>query len=129
MKKYTLQGFSLIELMIVIAIIAFLASVAIPSYRSYVLKSQRTIAITNLLKLQNSYEASYSQNNQYPAAPTFMPANTTYYNYTSALSGSGYILTATANGPQANDNESGTSCSPLTLNNSNVMAPAVCWPH
>ncbi len=51
------SGLSLLELLIVLTIVAILASVTIPSYRNYVYKSRRSDAITGLLQLQLAQEA------------------------------------------------------------------------
>ena len=50
-SKYSVRGFTLIELMIVVAIIAVLASVAYPSYKEYVARSRRAEARAVLLSL------------------------------------------------------------------------------
>jgi type IV pilus assembly protein PilE len=63
MKKQT--GFSLIELMVVVAIVAIIASVAIPSYRQYVMRAKRADAKTALLRLAGNQERFYLQNNTY----------------------------------------------------------------
>ena len=52
----TQQGFTLIELMIVVAIVAILAAVAIPSYQQYVVKSNRSAAQSHLLSVDNKQE-------------------------------------------------------------------------
>lgn len=57
------QGFTLIELMIVIAILAILAAIAVASYRPYVLQSNRKAAIADLLALQQHLERQYTLNN------------------------------------------------------------------
>ncbi|SIS83147.1 MAG: prepilin-type N-terminal cleavage/methylation domain-containing protein [Thalassolituus maritimus] len=52
------QGFTLIELMIVVAIIGILASVAIPQYRDYVLRSKVQSILTSVTNIQNAISAS-----------------------------------------------------------------------
>ena len=61
MKKIKLQkGFTLIELMITVAIIGILASVAYPSYREYVNKSRRVQAKTTFVAAQQWMERFYT---------------------------------------------------------------------
>lgn len=59
------HGFSLIELMIVVAIVAVLAAIAIPQYRKQIQKSNRTTAKSALLDLARREETYYSTNNSY----------------------------------------------------------------
>ena len=59
------QGFTLIELMIVVAVIGILASIAYPSYREYVAKSRRAEAKTGLLSAQQWMERFYTENFRY----------------------------------------------------------------
>ncbi|MDR3481186.1 MAG: type IV pilin protein [Burkholderiaceae bacterium] len=64
------RGFTLIELMVVVAIIAILAAIAIPSYTSSVQKSRRSAAKTALLDLATREEKFYSLNNAYSSTPS-----------------------------------------------------------
>lgn len=61
-------GFTLIELMIVVAIIGILAAIAYPSYQSYVEKTRRTDAQGALMSFANAMERYYTQNNTYIGA-------------------------------------------------------------
>ncbi len=63
--RSTQNGVTLIELLTVIVIVAILASIAVPSYRNYLIRAQRTEATTALLNLQAAQEKFYLQNNAY----------------------------------------------------------------
>jgi len=67
-KKYNQQGFSLIELMIVVAILGIISSIAMPSYMTYVTKSKRTEAKTELFRIAQLQESHYVQNLSYAKA-------------------------------------------------------------
>jgi type IV pilus assembly protein PilA len=56
MKKPNQQGFTLIELMIVVAIIGILAAIALPAYQNYIAKSQVSRAVAELGSLKTAYE-------------------------------------------------------------------------
>ncbi len=58
MKKRMKKGFTLVEIMIVVAIIAILAAVAIPNFVKYRKSSQATACVSNLKQIQAAYEQS-----------------------------------------------------------------------
>ena len=60
-----IAGVTLIELMIVVVVVAILGLIAVPSYRQYTIRAQRTEAKSALLQLQANQEKWYLQNNQY----------------------------------------------------------------
>lgn len=64
------KGFTLIELVIAIAIIGVLAAIAFPSYRNYVIRSSRSAAQTELLQLANLQEKIYLNSNGYAVSIT-----------------------------------------------------------
>src|SRR4051794_17918250 len=66
MKKQAAKGFTLIELMIVVAIIGILAAVAIPSFMKYIRRSKTTEAAMNIRKLYDSSVAYYESEHAAP---------------------------------------------------------------
>ena len=68
------RGFTLIELVIVIAIIGVLAGIAIPTFASYRNKSLDTAAISDLRNAVTAQEAYYSDNNTYCGTPAILRA-------------------------------------------------------
>lgn len=126
------NGFTLIELMIAVFIVAVLAMIAIPTYQSHVRKSRRMDAITNLLHMQLSESRYRATNATYGTlAQLGTTSSSDYYDYTiTDITATSYTLTATAKTgtTQTSDSNGATSCSPLTLNQDNTKTAAVCWP-
>ena len=60
-RQRTTAGFTLIELMIVVAIIAVLAAIAIPQYQTYVARSQATAALDEISPGRTAYETLVNQ--------------------------------------------------------------------
>ena len=65
MKLNRMRGFSLIELMITVAIVGILVSVALQSYRQYIIKSSRTAAQTELQRMSGLQEKIYLNSNAF----------------------------------------------------------------
>jgi type IV pilus assembly protein PilE len=70
--KRRMAGITLLELMAVVMIIGVLAAVALPSYRQYEIRAQRTEAKSALLQLATNEERWYLQNNTYSNDPTVL---------------------------------------------------------
>lgn len=136
------KGFTLIELMIVVAIVAILAAVAVPSYRSYVLRSHRTVAINALLDLGSRQARYYTTNNTYttdltllgyPAGTVSLPSSTNaYYTITVGPTPTFTILTtftvtATRAGTQVNDTCGNYTYTDLGIKDVSSGSVNSCW--
>jgi type IV pilus assembly protein PilE len=103
-KKFS-KGFSLIELLIVVAIVGILAAVAVPAYFNHILRTRQADAYHNLLDIKAAQEMHYSMFNEYAgliSSGTFSDllsfdiADTQYYRYKiSSLTGSTFTAEAT----------------------------------
>ncbi len=134
------SGFTLIELMIVVAIVAILAAIAYPAYTQYITKTRRVAAEGCLSENANFMERYYTTNLTYagavlPALDCKSPQQTgNYYSYDlpqSSLSASTYVVRASPTGPQQ---ISDTKCGILTLDQpgkrvaeGDSTAVAGCW--
>lgn len=106
------RGFTLIEVMIVVAIVAILAAVALPSYRNYVLRGKIAEATSLLSTTRVKMEQWYQDNRTYcfpdstgcPTCPASgMPGaadGPKYFAYTGVCGASTYTVTATGNAAQ-----------------------------
>jgi len=120
------SGITLIELMIVMVIVGILAAVAIPSYRSYMLRSNRTEAKAELTSTAGALERCYTRFNVYNHAECgtadALEAGGTigtphgYYVITGVVEAQEYELEAEPQGGQAED----AKCMTLQLNSRNV---------
>lgn len=123
------RGFTIIELMIVVIIIALLLALAYPSYIDYARKAKRGEAQQLLLNWAINQEIWRSNNPEY--ATTAQLEAPTHDDYDFALSdrsATTYTLTATGNGDQANDKaKDGVTTCTLSLDENSVKLPAPCW--
>ncbi len=138
------KGFTLVELMVVIVIVAILAAIAIPGYTSQIRKSRRTEARNALLDAAGREERFYATNNYYSVTSSDLgygtgswPINVgnNYYSLSATCTGGGktpctdYTLTATAINSQAKD----AACTALTLTSAGLQGAtgaataATCW--
>ena len=153
-SRRTSGGFTLIELMIVLVVLAILVTVAVPSYRNYVLKANRAVAKGKLLELASRQEQYFADNKIYSnTLDVFLGLGTTNarvdanYNWVPVTSADGiyqlsvvtaavggvnhmaYTLTATPVSAQADD---AGKCATFTLTNTGQRAATgslgtECW--
>jgi type IV pilus assembly protein PilE len=120
------NGFTLIELMITVAIIAILASIAYPSYQDSVRKTRRAAAQADLMKLASFMERTFTTSNSYASAA--LPAlGTEHYNVGFSAGQPTtitFVLQAAATGSQTAD----TTCGTMTVSNTGLTTPTTnCW--
>ncbi len=130
-----MKGFTLIEVMIVVVIVAILASIAFPSYQEYVLRSNRTEGQALLSDAAARQERYFAQHNTYAdtvAKLGLSSANSTNGLYQLSISPNpttSFTLTATPQGSQTRD----TKCANLTLNSAGTRGKTgtatveSCW--
>ena len=82
-KKFS-PGFTIVELLIVVAILGILAAVAVPAYFNYILRSHQADAYHNLLDIKAAQEMYYSMYNEY--AGDYEPLHTYSNTFTKLLS-------------------------------------------
>jgi type IV pilus assembly protein PilE len=129
------RGFTLIEVMIVVAIVGILAAIAYPSYVEYVRRSERADAKAALQNAAQWLERRYTANTAYPAAADFTPTGTAKYTVSYAPTGGApfreFTLTATPNAGWTDP-----TCGNLTLAHTGVKDASVpttpagdaeCW--
>lgn len=135
------SGFTLIEMMIAVAIVGIIAAIALPSYQASVRKSNRAEAKTELTdvaqRLQRCYtlyaafnNASCSVYGTVNTTPGYITRGGQYYKIRIDVPNAGdsaattYKLTATADkAPQTQD----TGCTELTLTHTGAKTPPECW--
>lgn len=125
MKKN--QGFTLIELMITVAVVGILAAIAYPSYQSYLRRGHRADAQAYMMDLAQRQQQYLTDNRAYApdvnslSAP--VPANVAGFYTVQIVTGATpptFTITATAKGSQAPDGN-------LSIDNTGAKAPSTKW--
>jgi len=130
----TQKGFTLLELMIVVVIVALIAAIAIPNYQPYVIKTRRTAATGCLLEMSQALERFHTKNLTCVgfSIPSMECSNKLTEHYTFSLADQAaraYTLSATPQGAQHGKDPA--SCGTLTVNQAGVKGAggdiSVCW--
>lgn len=121
------NGVTLIELMVVVAVIGVMTAITYPSYQSYVLKSHRNKAMGDLAMIQLAIEENRTNGIAYPSSIssslcTICDNSGERYNYGITSTATSYTLSAIKTARQSSD-----SCGDLTLKSTGETTPAGCW--
>ena len=125
------RGFTLIELMITVAIIAILAAIALPNYTQYVVRGKIAEGTSELAQWRNRMERFFQDNRTFDGGcDATKPASTKYFTYSCVAADESYTLTATGIAAQ------GVNGYVYTVDESNARATtqfagaatsATCW--
>ncbi|KRG41270.1 pilus assembly protein PilE [Stenotrophomonas pictorum JCM 9942] len=118
------KGFTLIELMVVVAVLGILAAIALPSYTQHMVKARRVAGATCLMEMAQFMERHYTTNMSYtdavlPNTACIQEVSDHYVIRAPAIAATSYTLTATPTGTQASKD---TLCETLSINQAGVRS-------
>ncbi|AVI83044.1 MULTISPECIES: type IV pilin protein [Pseudomonas syringae group] len=116
--RATSRGFTLIELMIVVAIVGILAAIAYPSYTEYVKRTQRSAVASLLSEQVQALERFYSQKGNYADYKGVVGGNA-YYTITPVLNATDFTLTAV---PTGGTMMAGDKCGSFVITNTGARS-------
>ena len=117
-------GMSLIELLVVVAILGILAVVIVPSFQNQIIQARRGDGISNLLQLKIQQEAYRTENISYASTLQLTMPNNDYFKFSvSNETATTYTITASAIGSQKED----TNCVTMSIDQSMNKNPLQCF--
>lgn len=107
------RGFTLIELMVVLAIVAILAAIALPTFNEQVRKSRRSEAIQGLADMQLRQERYRANHTTYATSAQLVVPTSTFYTFAiTSNTATGYVMTAA---PKSGSAQAGDRCGTFTF--------------
>ncbi|WP_282561177.1 type IV pilin protein [Motilimonas sp. E26] len=133
-SKQPNQGFTLIEVMITVAIVGILAAIAYPSYMQYILTSNRSQATVELTEIANLQEQYYLDHNQYADDLSLLgypsaSIETQGGSYKVKLSNTDRLIDFTVTATPINRQAGDSHCASFTLNHQQIKGATHddCW--
>lgn len=125
------KGFTLIELMMTVAILAIIIAVAVPAYNNQIQKTRRADAQSGLLDAAQALERCFTRNNTYVECDVRNVSPDGFYHINANLQVTGYLLSADPGGENASGQQDGDPCGTFTLdhrgNKSAGSETDRCW--
>lgn len=131
-----LRGMTLIELLIAVVIVGIIAAIAYPSYSNHAITAHRTVALSDISRIQLELETTYNGGYDWSGiisggSCTICDSDAERFSFSIASSATAaYTITATAKSDRGQD---GDSCFPsgqdkkITLTSTNIESPSACW--
>lgn len=131
-----LRGMTLIELLIAVVIVGIIAAIAYPSYSNHAITAHRTVALSDISRIQLELETTYNGGYDWigiisGGSCSICDSDADRFSFSIASSATAaYTITATAKSDRGQDRDSCFSSGQdkeITLTSTNIESPSACW--